>query len=166
MRVNFRTSKSKLKNTYFCRKKRTAVFSFKKRTKYGKNVLVGSSVWGLKEEKKISHIININKVLVFPKGQSAMQGCEGVCEEKVWNNLKCLKRCAFQCLKYLKMGVCEEQKVWNQIKIWAKGEGNCHFYHIEIIDLPFHRITFVSCFRSLINRVLASPISVVENNCE
>ena len=37
--------KKKKKNwkTYFCRKKRTAVFPFKKRTKYGKNVLVGSS---------------------------------------------------------------------------------------------------------------------------
>ena len=53
MRVNFRTSIKKKnikifflkieKQTYFCRKKRTAVFSFKKRTKYGKNVLVGSS---------------------------------------------------------------------------------------------------------------------------
>ena len=51
MHVNFRTSKKKKKKKqrknkqkYFCRKKRTAVFSFKKRTKYGKNVLVGSSV--------------------------------------------------------------------------------------------------------------------------
>ena len=37
--------KKKKKNwkTYFCRKKRTAVFPFKKRTKYSKNVLVGSS---------------------------------------------------------------------------------------------------------------------------
>ena len=32
----------------------------------------------------------------------------------------------------------------------AKGEGNGHFYRIEVIDLPFHRITFVSCFISLI----------------
>ena len=24
----------------------------------------------------------------------------------------------------------------------AKGEGNGNFYHIEVIDLPFHRITF------------------------
>ena len=30
--------------------------------------------------------------------------------EKVWNNLKCLKRCAFQCIKSLKMEFCEEQK--------------------------------------------------------
>ena len=30
--------------------------------------------------------------------------------EKVWNNLKCLKRCAFQCIKSLKMWFCEEQK--------------------------------------------------------
>ena len=29
---------------YLCRKKRTAVFPFKKRTKHGKNVLVGRSV--------------------------------------------------------------------------------------------------------------------------
>ena len=33
----------KKKKTYFGGKKRTAVFSFKKRTKYGKNVLVGIS---------------------------------------------------------------------------------------------------------------------------
>ena len=33
-----------LKKTYFGGKKRTAVFSFKKHTKYGKNVLVGISV--------------------------------------------------------------------------------------------------------------------------
>ena len=32
----------------------------------------------------------------------------------------------------------------------AKGEGNGHLYHIEVIDLPFHRIPFVSCFISLI----------------
>ena len=28
----------------------------------------------------------------------------------------------------------------------AKGEGNGHFYHIEVIDLPFHTIPFVSLF--------------------
>ena len=55
MRVHFRTSisgekkkkkkkKRNLQKRIFARKKRTAVFSFKKRTKYGKNVLVGSSV--------------------------------------------------------------------------------------------------------------------------
>ena len=32
----------------------------------------------------------------------------------------------------------------------AKGEGNGHFYHIEVIDSPFHTIPFVSCFISLI----------------
>ena len=32
----------------------------------------------------------------------------------------------------------------------AKGEGNGHFYHIEVIYLPFHTIPFVSCFISLI----------------
>ena len=32
----------------------------------------------------------------------------------------------------------------------AKGEGNGHFHHIEVIDLPFHTIPFVSCFISLI----------------
>ena len=32
----------------------------------------------------------------------------------------------------------------------AKGEGNGHFYHIEVIDLPFHTIPFISCFISLI----------------
>ena len=33
----------------------------------------------------------------------------------------------------------------------AKGEGNGHFYHIEVIDLPFHTILFLSCFISLID---------------
>ena len=33
----------------------------------------------------------------------------------------------------------------------AKGEGNGHVYHIEEIDLPLHRIKFVSCFISLID---------------
>ena len=28
---------------------------------------------------------------------------------------------------------------------------NGHFYHIEVIDLLFHTIPFVSCFISLIN---------------
>ena len=32
----------------------------------------------------------------------------------------------------------------------VKGEGNGHLYHIEVIDLPFHTIPFVSCFISLI----------------
>ena len=37
--------------------------------------------------------------------------------EKVWNNLKCLKKCAFQCIKSLKIGVLwRAEKVWNQIK--------------------------------------------------
>ena len=31
----------------------------------------------------------------------------------------------------------------------AKGEGNGHFYHIEVIDLPFHTIPF-GCFISLV----------------
>ena len=35
----------------------------------------------------------------------------------------------------------------------AKGEGNGHFYHIEVIDLPFHTIPFVSCFISLIENM-------------
>ena len=35
----------------------------------------------------------------------------------------------------------------------AKGEGNGHFYHIEVIDLPFHTIPLVSCFISLIENM-------------
>ena len=35
----------------------------------------------------------------------------------------------------------------------AKGEGYGHFYHIEVINLPFHRIPFVSCFISLIEHI-------------
>ena len=34
----------------------------------------------------------------------------------------------------------------------AKGEGTGHFYPIEVIDLPFHTIPFVSCFISLIDK--------------
>ena len=40
------------------------------------------------------------------------KGCGSVYEEKsekVLNNLKCQKRCAFRCMKSLKMGFCEEQ---------------------------------------------------------
>ena len=39
--------------------------------------------------------------------------------EKVWNNLKCLKRFAFQCMKSLKWGFVKSKKVWNLIKIWT-----------------------------------------------
>ena len=35
-----------------------------------------------------------------------------------------------------------------QLTNWILWNG--HFYHIEVIDLPFHRITFVSWFISLI----------------
>ena len=35
----------------------------------------------------------------------------------------------------------------------AKGESNDHCYHIEVIDLPFYRITFVSCSISLIENM-------------
>ena len=35
----------------------------------------------------------------------------------------------------------------------AKGEGNGNFYHIKVIDSPFHMIPFVSCFISLINNM-------------
>ena len=45
--------------------------------------------------------------------------CGGIKTQKVWNNLKWLKRWAFQCIRGLKIGFCEEQKVWNQIKIWT-----------------------------------------------
>ena len=43
----------------------------------------------------------------------------------------------------------------------AKGEGNGHFYHIEVIDLPFHTIPFVSCFISLIENT--KKITFIEN---
>ena len=41
----------------------------------------------------------------------------------------------------------------------AKGEGNGHFYHIEVIDLPFHTIPFVSCFISLRDNLRASKFT-------
>ena len=31
--------------------------------------------------------------------QILLQGCESICEKKVWNNLKCQKRYAFQCIQ-------------------------------------------------------------------
>ena len=45
-------------------------------------------------------------------------------KKKVWNNLKCLKSCVFQCiqtaLKVWKWGFVKWKKnVWNQIKIWS-----------------------------------------------
>ena len=40
----------------------------------------------------------------------------------------------------------------------AFGAGNGHFYHIEVIDLPFHTIPFVSCFISLIKNELLLKI--------
>ena len=49
----------------------------------------------------------------------------------------------------------------------AKGEGNGHFYHIEVIDLPFHMIPFVSCFISLIeNKKKQRFIEKNERNCD
>ena len=55
----------------------------------------------------------ISAFLIYGNQFYHNQGCESICEKKshkVWNNLKCLKRCAFQCIKSLKMGFCEEQK--------------------------------------------------------
>ena len=43
----------------------------------------------------------------------------------------------------------------------AKGEGNGHFYHIEVIDLLFHTIPFVSCFISLIENT--KKLTFIEN---
>ena len=51
------------------------------------------------------------------KAQQVIVTCLWVCmtgvwehlQEKVWNSLKGLKRCAFQCTESLKMGFCEEQ---------------------------------------------------------
>ena len=60
-----------------------------------------------------------NKYMFYNDDLVFLRGCESTCEkksQKVWNNLK---RCAFQCIKSLKIGFCEEQKVWNQIKIWT-----------------------------------------------
>ena len=35
----------------------------------------------------------------------------------LYSSLKMPEKMCFQCIKSLKMGFCEEQKVWNQIKI-------------------------------------------------
>ena len=54
---------------------------------------------------------------------------EHLCKKKVWNNLKCLKRCALQCiqtaLKVWKWGFVKSKKVWNQIKIWTLASSVC-----------------------------------------
>ena len=43
--------------------------------------------------------------------------------------------------------------MWSKMNITrAKGEGNGNFYHIEVIDLPFHTIPFVSCFINITHR--------------
>ena len=71
--------------------------------------------------------------------------------------------CAVQCerkeifierIKELELDVQQEivmhiQEVSIQLTNWILWNG--HFYHIEVIDLPFHTIPFVSCFISLID---------------
>ena len=42
----------------------------------------------------------------------------------------------------------------------AFGSGNGHFYHIEVLDLPFHRIQFVSC----ILRILLLASTLIKTN--
>ena len=57
------------------------------------------------------------------------------------DNLKCLKRCAFQCIKSQKMGFVKSKKVWNQIKfctltslfivvLWDEYQTNLHFIFV------------------------------------
>ena len=48
----------------------------------------------------------------------------------------------------------------------AKGEGNGNFYHIEVIDLPFHTIPFISCFISLIKNTKKHFIEKNKQNCD
>ena len=43
-----------------------------------------------------------------------------------------------------KIQLCDQYII--QLMNWILWNG--HFYHIEVIDLPFHRIPFVSCFIS------------------
>ena len=51
---------------------------------------------------------------------------------------------------------------------WAKGEGNGHFYHIEVIELPCHRIPSVSYFTSLIDNTKKQNILLKNytQNCD
>ena len=52
-----------------------------------------------------------------------------------------------------------------QLTNWILWNG--HFYHIEVIDLPYHRITFVSCFISLIENTKNNDfIEKNKQNCD
>ena len=46
------------------------------------------------------------------------------------------------------------------------GSGNGHFYHIEVTELPFHRIPFVSCFISLIDNTKKNDHFIDKNYTE
>ena len=56
-----------------------------------------------------------------PRG-AATAGVWGICEkmsEIIWNAWNDMLFNVFDCITSLKMGFCEEQTVWNQIKIWT-----------------------------------------------
>ena len=73
----------------------------------------------------LDNTLSMFQIKMHDNAQNRVSHSTGVWErqsEKVWNNLKCLKRCALQCIKSLKLGFFEEQKKSmksvNQIKIW------------------------------------------------
>ena len=65
--MNFHSQKKKKKKkkfkTYFGGKKRTAVFSFKKRTKYGKNVLLATAG---EKSSECSGMLDAQPATVYP----------------------------------------------------------------------------------------------------
>ena len=66
-----------------------------------------------------------------------LRGWERLWEKvwKVWNNLKCLKRCAFQCIKSLKMGFCEEQKSLKSCRLKSELSHACNLHWMHENDV-------------------------------
>ena len=106
----------------------------------------------------MTHIWNIKRLLL-PKRRKMWWNCK---RSLFKNHRNCLLRtstkgCLFRTFNIqLTLWILWNGKFYNRdvIKMTitrAKGKGNGHFYHIEVIDLPFHTIPFVSCFISLID---------------
>ena len=106
-----------------CQQIRTGVLTFESLWSYplshnssSLNVIPDLTVqWMLYHPQWLKLWIKFPTWIIFsPKSKLNISGLWELLWEKVWNNLKCLKRCAFQCIKSLNMGFCEEQKTLSQ----------------------------------------------------
>ena len=71
------------------------------------------------------------------------QGCdESIMWEKVRDNLKCQKRCAFQCIKSLKMGFCEGQENLKSDKNDTLTSLESHLWSLIFFSVP-HNADFI-----------------------